>query len=149
MKRNLSFWDDKPIDVSSEIFKRLEFDSQIEKMEQKNVLFGVIKKFTEIDLSPATVDSVKMEYVFEDLMRKFYESAEAGKQYTGGTSLSHDACRASNHGLKDSKTPSSESNKTGSEMKAEKTASKNSGIYFASEEKKFRHEVRYGIHECS
>ena len=67
----------------SEIFKRLEFDSQIEKMEQKNVLFGVIKKFTEIDLSPATVDSVKMGYVFEDLMRKFYESAEAGKQYTG------------------------------------------------------------------
>lgn len=67
----------------AEIFKRLEFDSQIEKMEQKNVLFGVIKKFTEIDLSPATVDSVKMGYVFEDLMRKFYESAEAGKQYTG------------------------------------------------------------------
>ena len=67
----------------AEIFKRLEFDSQIEKMEQKNVLFGVIKKFTEIDLSPETVDSVKMGYVFEDLMRKFYESAEAGKQYTG------------------------------------------------------------------
>lgn len=67
----------------AEIFKRLEFDSQIEKMESKNVLFGVIKKFTEIDLSPATVDSVKMGYVFEDLMRKFYESAEAGKQYTG------------------------------------------------------------------
>lgn len=67
----------------TEIFKRLEFDSQIEKMEQKNVLFGVIKKFTEIDLSPAKVDSVKMGYVFEDLMRKFYESAEAGKQYTG------------------------------------------------------------------
>ena len=67
----------------AEIFKRLEFDSQIEKMESKNVLFGVIKKFTEIDLSPATVDSVKMGYIFEDLMRKFYESAEAGKQYTG------------------------------------------------------------------
>ena len=67
----------------AEIFKRLEFDSQIEKMEQKNVLFGVIKKFAGIDLSPAKVDSVKMGYVFEDLMRKFYESAEAGKQYTG------------------------------------------------------------------
>ena len=50
----------------AEIFKRLEFDSQIEKMEQKNVLFGVIKKFTEIDLSPETVDSVKMGYVVFD-----------------------------------------------------------------------------------
>ena len=52
-------------------------------MEKKNVLFGVIKSFAEIDLSPSTVDSVKMGYIFEDLMRKFYESAEAGKQYTG------------------------------------------------------------------
>lgn len=137
MKRNLSFWDDKLIDVSSEIFKRLEFDSQIEKMEQKNVLFGVIKKFTEIDLSPATVDLVKMGYVFEDLMRKFYESAEPGKQYTGGTSLSHDACRASNHGLKDSKTPSSESNKTGSEMKAEKLHLKTAGYISLQKIKSF------------
>lgn len=67
----------------AEIFRCLKFDVQIEAMEKKNVLFGVIKKFAEIDLSPETVDSVKMGYIFEDLMRKFYESAEAGKQYTG------------------------------------------------------------------
>ena len=70
-------------DNVAEIFRRLKFDQQIEEMERKNVLFGVIKSFTEIDLSPRTVDSVKMGYVFEDLMRKFYETAEAGKQYTG------------------------------------------------------------------
>lgn len=67
----------------AEIFRRLRFDQQIDEMERKNVLYGVIKSFTEIDLSPRTVDSVKMGYVFEDLMRKFYETAEAGKQYTG------------------------------------------------------------------
>lgn len=67
----------------AEIFRCLKFDVQIEEMEKKNVLFGVIKSFAEIDLSPSTVDSVKMGYIFEDLMRKFYESAEAGKQYTG------------------------------------------------------------------
>jgi len=67
----------------TEIFRRLKFEQQIDEMEKKNVLFGVIKKFTEIDLSPTVVDSVKMGYVFEDLMRKFYETAEAGKQYTG------------------------------------------------------------------
>ena len=67
----------------AEIFRCLKFDVQIEEMEKKNVLFGVIKSFAEIDLAPSTVDSVKMGYIFEDLMRKFYESAEAGKQYTG------------------------------------------------------------------
>ncbi len=67
----------------AEIFRCLKFDVQIEEREKKNVLFGVITSFAEIDLSPATVDSVKMGYIFEDLMRKFYESAEAGKQYTG------------------------------------------------------------------
>ena len=67
----------------TEIFRCLKFEQQIDEMEKKNVLFGVIKKFTEIDLSPMVVDSVKMGYVFEDLMRKFYETAEAGKQYTG------------------------------------------------------------------
>ncbi len=70
-------------DNVAEIFRRLKFDQQIDEMEQKNVLYGVIKSFTEIDLSPQTVDSIKMGYVFEDLMRKFYETAEAGKQYTG------------------------------------------------------------------
>ncbi len=65
------------------IFTALKFDQQIDEMESKDVLNGVIKYFTEIDLSPETVDPIKMGYIFEDLMRKFYETAEAGKQYTG------------------------------------------------------------------
>lgn len=67
----------------SDIFAALKFEQQIDEMRKKDVLYGVIKYFTEIDLSPAKVDSIKMGYVFEDLMRKFYETAEAGKQYTG------------------------------------------------------------------
>ena len=65
------------------IFAALKFELQIDEMAKKDVLNGVIKRYTEIDLSPGRVDSIKMGYIFEDLMRKFYENAEAGKQYTG------------------------------------------------------------------
>ena len=30
-----------------------------------------------------TVDSIKMGYIFEDLIRRFSENAEAGDHYTG------------------------------------------------------------------
>lgn len=65
------------------IFAALKFDMQIDEMAKKDVLNGVIKYFTEIDLSPRKVDPIKMGYIFEDLMREFYANAEAGKQYTG------------------------------------------------------------------
>ena len=65
------------------IFAALKFELQIDEMARKDVLNGVIKRYAEIDLSPGKVDSIKMGYIFEDLMRKFYENAEAGKQYTG------------------------------------------------------------------
>ena len=65
------------------IFAALKFELQIDEIARKDVLNGVIKRYAEIDLSPDKVDSIKMGYIFEDLMRKFYENAEAGKQYTG------------------------------------------------------------------
>lgn len=65
------------------IFTALKFDQQIDEMAKKDVLNGVIKYFVGVDLSPEAVDPIKMGYIFEDLMRKFYETAEAGKQYTG------------------------------------------------------------------
>lgn len=42
-----------------------------------------IRAFSEIDLSVEHIDSVKMGYVFEDLIRRFSENAEAGDHYTG------------------------------------------------------------------
>lgn len=66
-----------------DIIKSLEFDKQIEKMDLNDRLYSVVKSFSEIDLSPETVDNVKMGYVFEELIRKFSENAEAGDHYTG------------------------------------------------------------------
>lgn len=61
----------------------LDFEKQIDKMNKHNRLYGVIKKFSELDLDPKTIDNVKMGYIFEDLIRRFSENAEAGDHYTG------------------------------------------------------------------
>lgn len=67
--------------VSAE--KGLDFYKQIDKMDKNNRLLSVIKAFSELDLNPRTIDNVKMGYIFEELIRKFSENAEAGDHYTG------------------------------------------------------------------
>lgn len=66
-----------------DIIKSLEFDKEITKMDKNNRLYAVVKAFSELDLDPVTVDNVKMGYIFEDLIRRFSENAEAGDHYTG------------------------------------------------------------------
>ena len=66
-----------------DIVKSLEFEKQIEKMDLNDRLYTVVKAFSEIDLSPDTIDNVMMGYIFEELIRKFSENAEAGDHYTG------------------------------------------------------------------
>ena len=66
-----------------DIISSLDFDKQIDKMDKNNRLFPVVKAFSEIDLDPKTIDNVKMGYIFEDLIRRFSENAEAGDHYTG------------------------------------------------------------------
>lgn len=66
-----------------DIIKSLDFDKQIDKMDKNNRLLSVVKAFSELDLNPVTIDNVKMGYIFEDLIRRFSENAEAGDHYTG------------------------------------------------------------------
>ena len=66
-----------------DIINRLEFDSEIDKMDENDCLFTVVQAFSEVDLNPSTIDSMKMGYIFEDLIRRFSENAEAGDHYTG------------------------------------------------------------------
>ena len=67
--------------VSAE--KGLDFYKQIDKMDKNNRLLSVVKAFSELDLNPITIDNVRMGYIFEELIRKFSENAEAGDHYTG------------------------------------------------------------------
>ena len=66
-----------------DIIKNLEFDKQIDKMDKHNRLLPVVKAFSELDLNPKTIDNMKTGYIFEELIRKFSENAEAGDHYTG------------------------------------------------------------------
>ena len=64
------------------IFNGLEFKKEIEKLDKNNRLLGVVRKFSELDLDPDTVDSHKMGYMFEEIIRRFSENAQAGDHYT-------------------------------------------------------------------
>ncbi len=66
-----------------DIIKSLDFEKQIDKMDKNNRLLSVIKAFSELDLNPQTIDNVKMGYIFEKIIRKLSENAEAGGHYTG------------------------------------------------------------------
>ena len=67
----------------SGIFNGLEFSNEIAKMDKSNRLYTVVKAFSELDLDPKTIDGMKMGYIFEELIRKFSENADAGDHYTG------------------------------------------------------------------
>lgn len=60
----------------------LDFIPDIDKMAKNNRLLGVIKEFSALDLDPETVDNHKMGYIFEDIIRRFSENAEAGDHFT-------------------------------------------------------------------
>ena len=67
-----------------EIMERFAFGEQIARMEEKNLLFQVIQRFSSVNLSPERVDNIQMGYVFEELIRIGAEQAneEAGEHFT-------------------------------------------------------------------
>lgn len=65
-----------------EIMENFDFDKEIKKLDDNNLLFLVIKEFTQIDLHPDVVSNQEMGYIFEELIRRFSENAEAGDHYT-------------------------------------------------------------------
>lgn len=65
-----------------EILNNLEIKNQIKKMNKSNRLYSVVKKFSEIDFNPKTIDNHKMGYIFEDIIRRYSENVDAGDHYT-------------------------------------------------------------------
>ena len=65
-----------------EIFEYFEFDKQIAKLDEGNLLFEVTKQFSE--KSYKDLDTLGMGYVFEHLIRKFAEASNetAGEHFT-------------------------------------------------------------------
>jgi hypothetical protein len=66
------------------IFDYFEFEKEIEKMRESNILYLIVSKFSEVDLDPLKVRSEEMGLIFENLIRRFYEQANetAGDHFT-------------------------------------------------------------------
>jgi len=65
-----------------EVLSNFNFEADIDKMAENNLLYLVVQRFNEIDLHPSVVSNIEMGYIFEELIRRFSEHAEAGDHYT-------------------------------------------------------------------
>jgi type I restriction enzyme M protein len=66
------------------IFDYFEFETEIEKMREANILYLVVSKFCDVDLHPDYVPPSEMGLIFENLIRRFNELANetAGDHFT-------------------------------------------------------------------
>ncbi len=66
------------------IIEKFKFEEEIDKLEEANRLFDVVKQVAAVDLHPDTIPNIAMGYLFEDLVRRFNEQAneEAGDHFT-------------------------------------------------------------------
>ncbi len=66
------------------IFEYFEFENEIEKMREANILYLVVSKFCDVDLHPDRVPNEQMGLIFQNLIRRFNELANetAGDHFT-------------------------------------------------------------------
>jgi type I restriction enzyme M protein len=57
-----------------EVIEKFDFDNTITKLVEADLLFLVMERFKNADLSPASIDNHAMGTVFEELIRKFNEA---------------------------------------------------------------------------
>ncbi len=68
------------------IIEKFKFDNQISYLAEKNLLYIVLKEFTnpKADMHPDKISNIEMGYIFEEIIRRFSEShnEDAGQHYT-------------------------------------------------------------------
>ena len=66
------------------IFEFFDFENEIERMREANILYLVVSKFASVDLHPDNVPNAQMGLIFENLIRRFNELANetAGDHFT-------------------------------------------------------------------
>lgn len=82
LPRNFKSYLDSFSPIIRQIVADLDFKKQIDKMAKGAKLTGVVRKFADLDLDPERVSNVAMGYMFEEIIRRFSENAEAGDHYT-------------------------------------------------------------------
>ena len=71
-------------EVKQILLKYFKFGAQIDKLNENNLLYIVLKEMSTVDLHPNTVSNIEMGYIFEELIRRFSEAhnEDAGQHYT-------------------------------------------------------------------
>jgi len=84
LRKNLIAYIGAFSDSARDIFERYDFLKQIDKLDESNLLYGVVEKFAKVDLHPSALPAADMGLVFEELIRRFAELSNetAGEHYT-------------------------------------------------------------------
>ena len=67
-----------------DIIVKFNFDTQVDRLAEHNLLYLVVSKFADLDMSPAKVSNLEMGYIYEELIRRFSELSNetAGEHFT-------------------------------------------------------------------
>ena len=67
-----------------DIIDKFNFDTQIDRLDQHNLLYLVVSRFADLDVRPDVVSNLEMGYIYEELIRKFSELSNetAGEHFT-------------------------------------------------------------------
>ena len=67
-----------------DIIVKFNFDVQIDRLAEHNLLYLVVSKFADLNMSPDTVSNLEMGYIYEELIRRFSELSNetAGEHFT-------------------------------------------------------------------
>jgi len=65
-----------------EIFENFKFNKEITALDKSDLLYLILQEFNKVDLHPDKVFNYQMGLIFEDLIRRFSENAEAGDHFT-------------------------------------------------------------------
>jgi len=81
---NLQYYINQYDEETKEIFEKFDFGHQIQRLDDADLLYKVVRQFAEIDLHPEEVPNEEMGYIYEELIRKFNELSNetAGEHFT-------------------------------------------------------------------
>jgi len=84
IKENLDSYVNDFSENAREIFEKYDFSNQIDKLNENNLLYLIVEKFSSFDLHPDTISNHDMGLLFEELIRKFAEASNetAGEHFT-------------------------------------------------------------------
>ena len=82
--KNLQIYVGAFSDNAREVLDKYDFNQQVTKLDDANLLYQVIGRFTDLDLHPDIVPNHNMGYIFEELIRRFAEQSNetAGEHFT-------------------------------------------------------------------